>query len=80
MKPEDYDRLTSIISFFRYREETGLEPYFAGFSAKNRKEYEYYRKMEGSLEKHITTSNQRSANNYAHFSSQFSDSTSQEVV
>ncbi|WAC11209.1 DUF4153 domain-containing protein [Dyadobacter pollutisoli] len=80
MKSEDYERLTSIVSFFRYREETGLEPHFAGFSANDRKEYEYYRKMDAALEKHIRISNPGSANNYAHFSSQLSRSAGQDIA
>jgi hypothetical protein len=80
MKPGDYERLTSIITFFRYREQPGLEPYFADFSGKDRKEYEYYRKMEVALEKHIETSNPRSANNYANFSTEFSDSADKEIA
>jgi hypothetical protein len=80
MKPEEYNRLTSIITFFHYREQVGLEPYFAGFSGKDRKEYEYYRKMEIALEKHIKTSNPTSANNYANFSTEFSDSTDKEIL
>ncbi|MEO6283430.1 MAG: DUF4153 domain-containing protein [Dyadobacter sp.] len=80
MKAGDYEELTSIIAFFRSREQIGLEPYFEGFSEKNRKEYEYYRKMEVVLERHIEVSLTTPARNYANFSSEFSDSASKEIL
>lgn len=68
---EDQERLISIVGFFRSRELSGLEPYFAGFKAKDKRDYQYYYPMETTLNQFVVTKHKQNAENYTNHSSQF---------
>ncbi|MGG7662135.1 DUF4153 domain-containing protein [Dyadobacter sp. BHUBP1] len=67
----DQAQLISIISFFRIRELSGLEPYFAGFKEKDKGDYRYYAAMETTLNKFVVSDKQLESEKYTNHSSQF---------
>lgn len=69
---EEQKQLISIIQFFRTRELSGLEPYFAGFKEKDKSDYRYYSAMETTLDRFAVSAKSRASENYANFSSQLS--------
>ncbi|MGX5858568.1 DUF4153 domain-containing protein [Dyadobacter jiangsuensis] len=69
---EEQQRLVSIIQFFRSRELSGLEPYFAGFNQKDKSDYQYYWYMETTLDRFVVSTKPRESETYTNFSSQFS--------
>ncbi|QRR02648.1 DUF4153 domain-containing protein [Dyadobacter sandarakinus] len=60
---EDYDRLFSIVQFFRNREEIGLEKYFPGLKPLSKNRWEHYSGMEEYLSQHIKNSQTQVNNN-----------------
>jgi uncharacterized protein YfbU (UPF0304 family) len=68
---EDYDRLISIIQFYRTREMYGLEHYFAKLKPKLGTTYKHYVDMENVLAEHVTSKGKSrfSSENYVNFSS-----------
>ncbi|SDF97245.1 protein of unknown function [Dyadobacter soli] len=65
---DDRERLASIIQFFRSRELTGLESYFAGFKEKDKSDFQYYLTMENTLNKFVISEKQEESENYTNFS------------
>jgi hypothetical protein len=68
---EEREQLISIVEFFRNRELSGLEPYFAGFKEKDKSDYKYYSAMETSLNKFVLSEKQQQSESYTSHSSQF---------
>ncbi len=65
---KEREQLTSIIDFFRNRELTGLEPYFAGFNERNPGDYGYYAAMEATLNEYVLSDKQKDSGTYTSFS------------
>lgn len=77
---DEQKQLFSIIQFFRTRELSGLEPYFAGFKQKDKSNYEYYSAMENTLDRFVISPKPRESNSYSNLSSQFSNDNSTSIA